>query len=55
MLGKVLATYLHGPVLAQNPTLADLLLGWVVGDLPELAGPEEVDVLRRARYAALSV
>jgi CobQ-like glutamine amidotransferase family enzyme len=53
--GKVLSTYLHGPVLAQNPALADLLLAWVVGDLPELAGPEEVDVLRRARYAALSL
>jgi CobQ-like glutamine amidotransferase family enzyme len=55
VLGRVLATYLHGPVLAQNPTLADLLLGWVVGDLPELSGPQEVDTLRRARYAALGV
>jgi lipid II isoglutaminyl synthase (glutamine-hydrolysing) len=53
--GRVLATYLHGPVLAQNPALADLLLGWVVGDLPELGGPEEVDLLRRARYLALGV
>jgi CobQ-like glutamine amidotransferase family enzyme len=53
--GKVLSTYLHGPVLAQNPTLADLLLSWVVGELPELPGPEEVDVLRRARYAALNL
>ncbi|HET9061472.1 MAG TPA: hypothetical protein VFN61_16265 [Acidimicrobiales bacterium] len=31
--GKVLGTYLHGPVLARNPTLADLLLSWVVGEL----------------------
>ncbi|MCW2717776.1 MAG: cobQ 2 [Pseudonocardia sp.] len=29
--GRVIATYLHGPVLARNPELADLLLGWVVG------------------------
>ncbi len=29
--GRVLGTYLHGPVLARNPLLADLLLGWVVG------------------------
>jgi hypothetical protein len=28
--GRVLGTYLHGPVLARNPALADLLLGWAV-------------------------
>lgn len=28
---RVLGTYLHGPVLARNPELADLLLGWAVG------------------------
>lgn len=33
---RVLGTYLHGPALARNPALADLLLGWAVGDLPEL-------------------
>ncbi len=55
VVGRVLATYLHGPVLAQNPALADLLLGWVVGDLPPLEAPGEVDVLRRARYSALGV
>ncbi len=27
--GHALGTYLHGPVLARNPWLADLLLGWV--------------------------
>ncbi len=27
--GQVIGTYLHGPVLARNPALADLLLaGW---------------------------
>ena len=26
--GRVLGTYLHGPVLARNPELADLLLAW---------------------------
>lgn len=30
--GSVLATYLHGPVLARNPALADLLLGRVLGE-----------------------
>jgi CobQ-like glutamine amidotransferase family enzyme len=29
---KIAGTYLHGPVLARNPALADLLLGWVDGD-----------------------
>jgi lipid II isoglutaminyl synthase (glutamine-hydrolysing) len=32
--GRILGTYLHGPVLARNPAVADLLLGWVVGELP---------------------
>ena len=31
--GRVWGTYLHGPVLARNPQLADLLLSWVVGPL----------------------
>ncbi len=30
--GRVLATYLHGPVLARNPGLADLLLSWALED-----------------------
>ena len=55
VVGHVLATYLHGPVLAQNPALADLLLRWVNPDLPELAAPAEVDVLRRARMHVLGV
>ena len=38
--GKVLGTYLHGPVLARNPALADLLLSWVVGDLAPLDDSE---------------
>jgi CobQ-like glutamine amidotransferase family enzyme len=29
--GKIVGTYLHGPVLARNPLLADALLGWIVG------------------------
>jgi hypothetical protein len=31
--GRVWGTYLHGPVLARNPRLADLLLTWAVGAL----------------------
>jgi len=49
--GSVVATYMHGPCLARNPQLADLLLGKVVGGLPELQMPE-VELLRRERLAA---
>ncbi|QNG21020.1 glutamine amidotransferase [Rhodococcus triatomae] len=51
--GSVLGTYMHGPVLARNPELADLLLARALGvtklaplDLPE------VDQLRRERLRA---
>jgi CobQ-like glutamine amidotransferase family enzyme len=53
--GWVVATYLHGPVLAQNPALADMLLRSVVADLPPLDGPKVAEVLRRARLRALDV
>lgn len=49
--GSVIATYMHGPCLARNPQLADLLLGTVIGELPPLPMPE-VDLLRRERLAA---
>jgi CobQ-like glutamine amidotransferase family enzyme len=29
--GKLLGTYMHGPALARNPAMADLLLSWAVG------------------------
>jgi CobQ-like glutamine amidotransferase family enzyme len=29
--GRLVGTYLHGPVLARNPALADVLIGWAVG------------------------
>lgn len=51
--GRIVGTYLHGPVLARNPRLADLLLGWVVG--PERLDPlddGEVDDLRAQRVRA---
>lgn len=50
--GRVLGTYLHGPVLARNPALADLLLSWVVGDLEPL-DDSECDDLRAERFAAV--
>ena len=49
--GRVFGTYLHGPVLARNPALADLLLGWAVGPLASLDDHEEQD-LRAERLAA---
>ncbi|MEJ6536636.1 MAG: type 1 glutamine amidotransferase [Mycobacterium sp.] len=48
--GSVVATYLHGPCLARNPQLADLLLARVVGPLAPLELPE-VDRLRHERLA----
>lgn len=56
--GSVVATYMHGPVLARNPQLADALLakamGVSVASLPELNAPQlaaEVTKLRRERLA----
>ncbi len=48
---RLVATYLHGPVLARNPALADLLLSWVTGPLLPLDdGP--ADRLRAERLVA---
>ncbi|MGF2946796.1 type 1 glutamine amidotransferase [Mycobacterium sp. Lab-001] len=49
--GSVVATYMHGPCLARNPELADLLLSRVVGELAPLELPE-VELLRRERLAS---
>lgn len=49
--GRVLGTYLHGPALARNPALADLLLSWTVGALEPLDEPI-IDRLRNERLAA---
>jgi hypothetical protein len=47
--GHILATYMHGPALARNPALADLLLFWAVGsELPPL-DDTEVEDLRTER------
>jgi CobQ-like glutamine amidotransferase family enzyme len=48
--GHVYGTYLHGPVLARNPALADLLLSWVVGGLSPLDDAESAE-LRTERLA----
>lgn len=49
---SVLGTYLHGPVLARNPALADAVLARVLGrDLPPLELPDQ-DAVRRLRLHA---
>lgn len=51
--GRVVGTYLHGPVLARNPALADVLLSWALGD-PALAPLDDSDAesLREERLGA---
>src|SRR5699024_7336119 len=52
--GSVIGTYLHGPVLARNPQLADLLIARALGLAPAELAPlvmPEVDRLRRERLA----
>jgi CobQ-like glutamine amidotransferase family enzyme len=48
--GRVVGTYMHGPVLARNPKLADWLLEMALGPLPpvdlNLSGDTEVAVSR---------
>lgn len=49
--GRVIGTYLHGPCLARNPQIADVLLGWVVGRDFEPIVEREVEELRAERLA----
>jgi CobQ-like glutamine amidotransferase family enzyme len=51
--GRVVGTYLHGPVLARNPVLADLLISWAVGRDLEPLDDGEVDALRAERLRAI--
>jgi CobQ-like glutamine amidotransferase family enzyme len=51
--GRVVGTYLHGPVLARNPALADLILSWIVGDLDPLDDAEVTELRdERRRFVA---
>ncbi|ADG87197.1 glutamine amidotransferase [Thermobispora bispora] len=50
--GRVVGTYMHGPALARNPALADLLLSWVVGALPPM-DDTWYERLRQERLAAV--
>jgi CobQ-like glutamine amidotransferase family enzyme len=53
---KVLGTYLHGPALARNPALADLLLGWLLDQEPASLAPVDdgdAERLRADRFRAV--
>lgn len=51
--GRIVGTYLHGPVLARNPALADRLLTWASGEtLTSLEDTEEL-ALRAERISAV--
>ena len=51
---RIVGTYLHGPVLARNPVLADLLLSWAL-DVEELAPLDDsaAMALREERLATI--
>jgi hypothetical protein len=55
--GRVVGSYLHGPLLARNTALADLLLGWAVSAPDAEAALDPLDdteelALRAERLAA---
>ncbi len=50
--GRVVGTYLHGPVLARNPTLADLLLTLATGSEPRPLDDTEELALHGQRLQA---
>lgn len=55
--GHVIGTYMHGPGLARNPRLADLLLAWAIGVDPSQLAPIDdtwPERLRAERFQALS-
>ncbi|GLY93464.1 glutamine amidotransferase [Actinoplanes sp. NBRC 103695] len=54
--GKILGTYSHGPALARNPAIADLLLRWAIG-ADSLAPVDDTwaEALRAERLTAASV
>ena len=55
LAGRVVGTYLHGPVLPRNPALADWLLATVLGESTGALAPLDTTLeeqLRAARLAA---
>lgn len=52
--GSIIATYMHGPALARNPQLADLLLARALGIGLEELEPLELPVIDRLRLERLN-
>ncbi|GAA4094569.1 type 1 glutamine amidotransferase [Nonomuraea soli] len=52
--GHVVGTYLHGPALARNPALADLLLRWAVGSELAPLDDSRYEALRQERLTAVA-
>jgi CobQ-like glutamine amidotransferase family enzyme len=51
--GKLLGTYMHGPGLARNPAIADLLLSWATGNTVDPIDDTWPNRLRDERLTAL--
>lgn len=51
--GRILGTYMHGPALARNPAVADLLLSWVLGGPVATIDDTWPNRLRSERLAAV--
>lgn len=51
--GRVVGTYLHGPVLARNPSLADMLLSWATHRSLDPLDDREETALREERIGAV--
>ncbi len=49
---RVVGTYLHGPVLARNVALADLLLGWALASRGETLPPVVLDDVEESALRA---
>ncbi|MFG2042623.1 type 1 glutamine amidotransferase [Dactylosporangium sp. NPDC048998] len=52
--GRILGTYSHGPALARNPAIADLLLRWSTGQTMEPIDDRWPTALRNERLSAVS-
>lgn len=50
--GRVITTYMHGPLLARNPELADLILAQATGLTLDPLEIDMVDTVREERIAA---
>ena len=59
--GRVIGSYLHGPLLARNPAVADVLLAWAVASSTGSADPvdlgplddTDISALRAERFSAV--